>query len=278
MFRPHKRFLLASGIVGTLLALVFASPGVGADTPPPSSMAALGDSITRGFDACGWFTDCTASSFATGTTASVKSHYTRIVAVNSAMTGHANNDAKTGAKAADLNGQATAAVGQKVQYVTILIGANDACTSTEAGMTPVATFRSQIDAALATLKTGLPTARVLVLSIPDIKRLWEIGKGSSGARTAWSLYGICKSMLANPTSTATADAARRDRVRQRVVDFNTNLAEACLAYGGNCRYDNNTVFTYPFVLSQISTWDYFHPNTTGQTALASISYAAGFGW
>ena len=145
-----------------------------------------------------------------------------------------------------------------MQYVTIMMGANDACTSTEAGMTAVATFRSQIDAAMATLKAGLPSAQVLVISIPDIKRLWEIGKGNSSARTVWALGGICKSMLANPTSTAAADVARRDRVRQRVVDFNTQLAQACTAYGSNCLYDNNAVFNYQFVLSQVSTWDYFH--------------------
>ena len=278
MYRPRNRILLAAGIIGSLLAFVFATPAQGATTPPPSSMAALGDSITRGFDACGLFSDCPSASFATGTTASVRSHYSRILAVNTAMSGHANNDAKTGAKASDLNRQAQTAVGQSAQYVTILIGANDACTSTEAGMTAVATFRSQIDAAMATLKAGLPSARILVISIPDLKRLWDIGKGSSSARTLWALGGTCKSMLANPTSTAAADAARRDRVRQRVIDFNTQLAQACAAYGGNCAYDNNAVFNYPFVLSQISTWDYFHPNLTGQSVLASVTYAAGFGW
>ena len=34
-------------------------------------------------------------------------------------------------------GQATAAVSRGAQYVTILIGANDACTSSEASMTSV---------------------------------------------------------------------------------------------------------------------------------------------
>jgi lysophospholipase L1-like esterase len=278
MSRPRIRFFLAAGIIGSLLTVVAANPAEGATTPPPNSMAALGDSITRGFDACGFFSDCPSASFATGTSATIHSHYSRILAGNTAISGHANNDAKTGAKAADLNGQAQTAVGQNVQYVTVLTGANDACTSTEAGMTAVATFRSQIDAAMATLRSGLPSARVLVISIPDIKRLWEIGKGSSSARTVWALGGICKSMLANPTSTAAADVARRDRVRQRVVDFNTQLAQACAAYGSNCLYDNNAVFNYQFVLSQVSTWDYFHPNMTGQSVLASVTYAAGFGW
>ena len=145
-------------------------------------------------------------------------------------------------------------------------------------MTSVASFRSLIDTALGRLKAGIPDAKVLVISIPDIKRLWAAGKDSSSARNVWGLFGICQSMLANPTSTAAADADRRDRVRQRVVDFNGQLAQACAAYGPNCAFDDNAVFNYPFSLAQVSTWDYFHPNTSGQAILAQISYAAGFDW
>jgi lysophospholipase L1-like esterase len=269
---------LATAATAALLAVLVAATPAAAATNPPNSMASLGDSITRGFNACGFFVDCTSRSFSTGTTTSVNSHYQRILRVNPAISGHNNNDARSGAKAADMAGQAQTAVGQGVQYVTLLIGANDACTSSESTMTSVTTFRSQIDAALTTLKNGLPSARVFVISIPDIKRLWEVGHVNSSARTTWSLFGICQSMLANPNSTAAADSARRDRVRQRVIDFNGQLAAACTAYGANCLFDNNAVFNYPFVLSQISTWDYFHPNTTGQGILASVSYAAGFGW
>ena len=275
---PRTRTLLSAGVAGLLAVVVLASPAAAAATAPPNSMASLGDSITRGFNACGWYIDCTSRSFSTGSYTGVNSHYLRILAVNPAIYGRNFNDARSGAKAVDMTGQAKTAVGQGVQYVTLLIGANDACTSSESSMTPVATFRAQIDAALNTLKAGLPAAQVFVASIPDIKRLWQIGSVSSSARTAWSLFGICQSMLANPTSTATADVDRRDRVRARVVDFNGQLAQACALYGANCLFDNNAVFGYPFVLSQISTWDYFHPNTTGQTVLAQVSYAAGFNW
>jgi lysophospholipase L1-like esterase len=275
---PRPRTLSIAVAAGLLAALATPAPVAADPGPPPASMASLGDSITRGFNACGWYVDCPSRSFSTGTTTGVNSHYLRIRAVNPAINGRNFNDARSGAKAADMAGQAQTAVGQAVGYVTMLIGANDACTSSESTMTSVATFRSQIDAALNRLKTGLPNARVFVASVPDIKRLWEVGRTSSSARTAWSLFGICQSMLANPTSTAAADVARRDRVRQRVVDFNTQLAQACAAYGSNCAFDNNAVFSYPFVLSQVSTWDYFHPNTSGQTVLASVSYAAGFGW
>lgn len=260
-----------------IASVVGAVPAAAAPAPP-NSMSSLGDSITRGFNACGWYVDCTSRSFSTGDNSSVNAHYLRIRAVNPAINGRNHNDSQTGADSADLAGQANAAVSRGVQYVTVLIGANDACTGSESSMTPVTTFRANIDAGLNRLRSGLPGAQVFVISVPDIQRLWSVGRGSGSARTAWSVFGICQSMLANPTSNAQADVDRRNRVRQRVVDYNTQLAQACAAYGANCRFDNNAVFNYPFALNQLSSWDYFHPNATGQQVLANVSYAAGFGW
>jgi hypothetical protein len=187
--------------------------------------------------------------------------------VNSTINNRNYNDAKSGAKAADMVGQAQTAVSQNVEYV-MLIGAND-CTSSESTMTSVA-HSGSIDS--ATPGAGCPPG--CSNSIPT--SALEVGGHFQPAPLV--LFGICKSMLANPTSTATTDVQRRDRVRQRVVDFNTQLAQACAAYGANCKFDNNAVFNYPFVLSQVSTWDYFHPNTSGQAVLANVSYANGFGW
>ncbi|RZU74765.1 GDSL-like lipase/acylhydrolase family protein [Micromonospora kangleipakensis] len=272
------RRVLAALASLTALVLLTASPAIAATTPPPASMASLGDSITRGFNACGWYVDCTSRSFSTGDYSTVNSHYLRIRAVNPNIQGRNYNDARSGAKSADMYSQAGTAVSQGVEYVTMLIGANDACTSSESTMTSVTTFRANVDSALNRLKAGLPNARVAVISVPDIHRLWYIGKSNFSALSAWSTFGICQSMLANATSTAQADVDRRARVRQRVIDYNTQLAQACTAYGANCDFDGNAVFNYPFVLSQVSGWDYFHPNTSGQAVLASISYANGFGW
>jgi lysophospholipase L1-like esterase len=272
---------LLAGFLGALalgsVFMVEAAPA-GAIPPIPNSMASTGDSITRGFNACGWYVDCTNESWSTGGDSAVNSQYLRILAKNPAISGHNLNDAKSGTKMIDLNGQATTAVSQGVQYVTILMGANDACTSSESTMTDVTTYRSQLDAALTTLKNGLPNAAIFIASVPDIYRLWYIGHTSSAAVSAWNGFKVCQSMLANPTSTAQADVDRRARVRQRVIDFNTQLAQACTNYGANCKFDGNAVFNYQFVLSQVSTWDYFHPNKSGQAVLASVTYAAGFGW
>jgi len=277
--RPAPRRIL---VVACLLVAMVGLPGPAQAAtsdagPPPNSMAALGDSITTGFNACGWYFDCKSRSWSTGTSGTVNSHYLRILAVNTGIYGHNYNDAVSGARAYHLNSQAQAAVSQRAQYVTVLIGANDACKDTESQMTPVSTFRSQVDAALTTLNAGVPSTRIFVASIPDLKRLWYVGKGSLLARTAWAVGGICQTMLRNPLSTAQADVDRRNRVQQRVIDYNSQLQQSCAAHT-RCRHDANAVFNYPFTLNMLSGWDYFHPNTYGQSVLARVTYQAGYGW
>src|SRR5262245_2778608 len=89
----------------------------------PTSMVALGDSITAGFGACFAPTACPRSSWATGDGSQVLSHYRRILAANPVIAGHNLNLAQPGAKAAALPGQAAIAAQHRVDYVTILAGA-----------------------------------------------------------------------------------------------------------------------------------------------------------
>ncbi|MGH3545815.1 MAG: GDSL-type esterase/lipase family protein [Mycobacteriales bacterium] len=246
--------------------------------PAPSSMAALGDSITKGFNACGLYFDCEARSWSTGDSAEVSSHYVGLRELNPAIEGKNFNDAKSGAVAADMAGQAEQAVGQQVEYITLLVGANDACRPSEGEMTPVSAYSDQINTALTAIKSGLPSAKVFIASIPDVKRVWETSRNNVAARTAWSVGSICQSMLANPTSDAPADNERRDRVWQRVVDYNTALAQLCSTYGPNCVFDGNAVFDHDFPARLLSNFDFFHPNGDGQAELARITRAAGFQW
>ncbi|MGH8886577.1 MAG: GDSL-type esterase/lipase family protein [Egibacteraceae bacterium] len=267
-------FVAGAMALGPLPARV-AVPSAYASTPLPDSMASLGDSITRGFNGCGLFVDCPPRSWSTGFDPAVNSHYLRIRAENGSL--EAYNNAQSGAKVAALEGQAETAVRQDVEYVTILIGANDACASSESAMTSVRTFKSQFRAAMGTLRDGLPDAAIFVSSIPDIKRLWFIAKDQVNARLAWSTFDICQSMLADPLSTDRADEARRDRVRQRVIDYNRALEQVCRE-DDNCKFDGNAVFKYRFTLRHVSVWDYFHPSTAGQAVLADVTYRKGFDW
>lgn len=267
-------------VLGLAFALTLLGPSVGARaaTPPAlTSMASLGDSITRAYNTGpSSFVDYPANSWATGTTTSVNSHYLRLRAVAPSMV--AFNDAVSGAKVANLAAQVGTANAQQVDYVTILIGGNDVCTSSEASMTSVAAFRSSLDAALSALGAVSPNASVYVLSIPDVYNLWSILKNNGSARFVWALFRICQSMLVRPLSTLPADVQRRANVSQRNKDFNEQLRQACAAYVpvGKCRYDGGATFNTKFVAADVSTRDYFHPSLAGQTKLAAVSWAAGY--
>jgi len=261
-------------IVVSLLSALSLLVGMGpaaASTPPlPRSMAAIGDSMTQAADACCWYGDHPANSWSTGSASwdGVRSHYERIRALDGAISGHAYNDSVSGARMSAAPTQASRAVAQGAQYVTILMGANDVCTSSPSTMTSVSTFRQQYRAALASLDAGLPgRARIFVASIPDVYQLWQLYHSDATAQLVWGVASICRSML-SPSRTE----IERQAVRQRIIDFNTVLQQECATYS-RCRFDGNAVFSYQFTRSQVSKLDYFHPSLSGQAALASITWA-----
>jgi hypothetical protein len=106
--------LVRPGLLALTLAVATAllptTPAFATAGPVPNSMASLGDSITRGFNACGFYVDCTPRSFATGEDSGVNSHYLQILDKNLGILGKNYNDARSGAKVADMPGQADAAV------------------------------------------------------------------------------------------------------------------------------------------------------------------------
>lgn len=238
----------------------------------PNNITALGDSITTAYNTGALFTDAKANSWSTGTNTSVNSLYLRILSVNPLISGKNTNLAVSGAKMADLSGQASL-VNRKAEYVTILIGANDLCTSTVSGMTATATFQAQFEKAMATLTKRASKAKIYVVSIPNVYNLWYVLKDNASARSTWALFGICQSLLANPLSTDQVDIDRRNAVYQRNIEFNTVLANVCARYA-QCRFDGNAVFNTTFLASDVSTRDYFHPSLAGQAKLAGVAWGA----
>lgn len=253
-----------------LLFCLWTSPAAEAATSLPGSIASVGDSITRAYDVCCWYGDHAEDSWSTGGNPNdgVSSHYERLMALHPAIAGHEYNDAVSGAKASDLSSQVSAAVSQKARYVTILIGANDLCTSSVGAMTSPSAFAGQVNSALAVLHQGLPRSRIFVASIPNVYQLWSVLKGNYLAQFVWSTANICQSMLAS-----TNTDVERQQVVERELAFNQILAQACARYS-QCRWDGNAVYNYQFSASQVSTLDFFHPSLSGQAALAEITWAA----
>ncbi len=232
-------------------------------------MVATGDSITVAYDAAG-YGSYPQYSWATGTSSTVSSHLLRLRAATGVNVSGVNA-AVVGASSSGLSSQITSAVSAQADYLTIEIGANDACTSTVAGMTSVTDFDTRIKAALQQFSSQRPDADIFVASIPNLYRMWSISKDKFGARFIWATAGICQSMLASPTSTSTTDEARRLTVQGRVDDYNDALAAACAATA-RCSFDDYAVATYPFQSTHISTSDYFHPSVEGQRVLAEITW------
>ncbi|WP_327262329.1 SGNH/GDSL hydrolase family protein [Streptomyces sp. NBC_01232] len=235
----------------------------------PGSIAAVGDSITRGFDACSVLADCPEVSWATGNDPAVRSLAARLLG-EAEVPARSWNYAVTGSRMEDLPAQLAGAAAHKPDLVTVMVGSNDACRPTASSMTPVADFRAGFEKALAELRAASPASQVYVSSVPDLQRLWEQGKDLPVVRQVWKL-GICQSMLADPLSLATGATARREQVRARVVEYNEVLREVC-AKDPLCRYDGGAVFQYPFAAEQLSRWDWFHPGKDGQARLAELAH------
>lgn len=279
-----------SASTGVVLALALALSGCGAlhgDPAPrgtsaaprpsptpvwdrsPASVAAVGDSITRGFDACAPLSDCPSVSWATGTDTAVDSLATRLLGARGAA-GRTWNAARSGAKMADLPAQMTRVAAHRPGLVTVLAGANDACQDAVGLMTPVAGFRASFASAMRRLRTASPTTEVYVSSLPDLKRLWSTGRGNPLGRAVWRL-GICATMLGDPEDDGAAARQRRQTVYDRLVAYNGALRDVC-ARDPRCRYDGGAVFDYRFTDAQLSHWDWFHPGRDGQRRLAEIAY------
>ncbi|MFC5953469.1 SGNH/GDSL hydrolase family protein [Streptomyces pratens] len=235
----------------------------------PASVAAVGDSITTGFDACAVLTDCPEVSWATGGSEKVDSLAVRLLGPAGAAE-RSWNYAVTGARMADLPGQMARAVGRKPELVAVMAGANDACRATTSAMTPVADFRADFEEAIRTLRKALPKAQVYVASVPDLKRLWAQGRTSEMGKQVWKL-GICPSMLGDPDALDAAANERRATVQDRVEEYNKALEEVC-AEDERCRYDGGAVYEYRFGTAQLSRWDWFHPSIDGQARLAEIAH------
>ncbi|MGW1896352.1 SGNH/GDSL hydrolase family protein [Streptomyces hirsutus] len=235
----------------------------------PASVAAVGDSITTGFDACAVLTDCPEVSWATGSSEKVDSLAVRLLGPAGAAE-RSWNYAVTGARMADLPGQMARAVGRGPELVAVMAGANDACRATTSAMTPAADFRADFEEAIRTLRKALPKAQVYVASVPDLKRLWSQGRTSAMGKQVWKL-GICPSMLGDPDALDAAANERRETVRDRVEEYNKALEEVC-AEDDRCRYDGGAVYEYRFGTAQLSRWDWFHPSIDGQARLAEIAH------
>jgi lysophospholipase L1-like esterase len=234
------------------------------------TLGVLGDSISLGVNACAQPGECRAASWVLGSDPAVDSLANRIEHQTGRRPKIANG-AVSGGTVGSLEQTVGTVVAAKPQLVTILIGANDACTANVAAMTGADEFRSTYAKVLDAVLDGVPDARVLALSVPNLYRLSLLGQESPEVRGAWSQLGICGSLMGS--AGAGAGAPQGAGVRQRVDDYNRAIAELCAARP-RCIGDDGAVHAQSFTESELSDIDFFHPSRAGQRRLAQIAWAA----
>jgi len=251
--------------VAAVFAPVISPPD--AAPPLPRHMAAVGDSITTATD-IDW---CCVNpdggnpqySWSTGSDPAVLSHYQRVLAQNGGSPATADNFAAPGADSGDLANQLHSALG--ADYVTVLIGGNDVCW----GPTPVRVFRQRVNAAFENFFAN-SNANVLVASIPNLYRLWQVEHSDPWARLIWTKFGICPTILG-----ANVADSEREHMLDLEKTFNRVLASACNKYA-DCRWDGGALFNFDFQAAEISPVDHYHPSLAGQNQIAGVTWAAGF--
>lgn len=240
------------------------APRAAAPTPTPArvgkptTMAALGDSITQATGTGEISQENPKNSWATGW--EVDSVRARLgISTANAQNLSANGARMGNADTQVLTGRDGQALRTTTQYVVLEMGGNDLCRDSVAEMTPTSTYRTQLREALTAIRSRAPEALVFVMSVPDIYNLWYIrgapqnatyhpepqsdqASGLNGARFYWSQsFFPCRSLLSNPDSYAQADRDRRAAVRQRTKDYNAALRAECGQWL-RCRYDGDRLF------------------------------------
>lgn len=211
----------------------------------------------------------------------VNSHNQRITKAFGSS-GRANYmEARSGADMFDFPAQAAQAVSRQANYVTVLMGHNDVCQDRFIDIPSDAVFEANFKKGMDTLKKFLPTgATVYVVGIVDIYRLWQVADdkralGIVDCEVLWATTLLkwypCGTML-NPL----IGEAGRQYTRSRNIAFNAILKKVTEEYQAD---DDNhhyvftdAVFLYPFVESQVSDIDCFHPSAPGQKKLSEITW------
>jgi lysophospholipase L1-like esterase len=253
--------------------------------------------------------DCPSNSWSTGTNPQVNSIYQRVLARNPAIgqIGHVANYATTAVSVSDLPRQAQLAASQQAALVTVDIGINDACDpfGLRGGQQTLPdTFRDQFGQALSILAAGRAHPRILVATIANVNRTWDLFHDNPNALVRWQFPQppgvICPPLLMNPTSTAATDIVRRAAFAARIVSYNLIEAGVC-SKTPNCQTDGGALFGWQFGANDIatvtstggvnaspfnvlpvygsdaitnSTADYWHPSLAGQRAIAELEWTA----
>ena len=261
------KVLAAAAVTAATVLLGSAASAAPQKIPYPSSMAALGDSLTFAASTPNGVAD----SWTTGTTPAVKSHYLRILAANPRIKGKAYNLAVGNATFLEDKAQAREAIARHVEYITVW-GGEEWC-----GADDLSGLTKDLAGLLAVLARGKPQPRVLVVSVRNPATMFRALRAHrSAVRRDWpnglpilncSLFvGAKPAQDSKPAAVAKA-AASAARV-------NAAIALECARFSW-CRFDGNAVYRMPLQFADLSN-DAVHLTQAGQRHVAEVTWRATF--
>ncbi len=248
--------------------LLMTSSAINAKDSATFSMGAIGDSISTGFNSYHILSEREGSwSTGNGKYPDFESHKIKlekllkkpVSAVNVAIPGTTSNSLKYQVK--KLLRRAP-----KLDYVTFLIGANDACRWNEDYQEDLEEYEKNVSFALDKLTTANPKVKILLVPIPDMNRLYELGKDKRKCQKVWNLLPLC-----NPLFKKKVTDNDRDLFSHRIKDINLKLKDI------SAKFPNN-VFYYDFIADiqydeeHVSEIDCFHPSAYGQKMIAEFTF------
>jgi lysophospholipase L1-like esterase len=197
--------------------------------------------------------------------------------------------AEQGADSFDFADQARQAVDNQVEYVTVFLGHNDVCQNDPLNIPDIDTFEANMRAGLDILRgggelgPGLPyRAAVYIVGIVDIQQLRTVADdkralGIVDCEVLWALSLLdlypCASILnpfAPPNALAvTLNADINEMLSDLVDEYNTDDTD-------HVYYYTNSIFDFvPFLESDVSNIDCFHPSAQGQRVIAEETWLDG---
>ncbi len=233
----------------------------------PYIMGSLGDSISAGFNA--WrYGDNRELSWAGGLDPQglVESHARRL---KNQLVGRdlvVVNEAFVGAEVRQLQRQAARLLKSKPDYVTIAIGANDVCTWYEDYLPKLESYKQHLTQVIDRLIEANPKIKIVLLPVPSIPLMYELGLKRSGCQAKWDTMGVCKPILA-----ADRTPQQRQDFTARFEHLNQTIGAIAAQYSINVRFVPE-IAKAAFDDSMISPLDCFHPSIEGHNFISDLSF------
>lgn len=231
------------------------------ETKPTFLAGALGDSITTAFNADSAL-DNLALSWSTGSAPGHGSHVARLQLALPHCQVKALNVASAGVRSGALADQARRLADAKVDYATLLIGANDLTDWLLVGEygASLDAFHGRVALAIDALIAANPRVMILLAAIPDQARVVELAlKGQ--LNVPWLSPDLVKTVKA--------------RYAERHSRANSALADVAKGRAANVRFAG-AVGAVRFEERHLSRLDFYHPSREGQKRLADQTWNEGW--